>query len=231
MWIKKVWYTSYMKKHTFFFFIPVGIAALFIIVASIARIELPERPSLPSQKKQEFQSEQVQPIVNDLSPAFGPQDAKVTVVEFLDFQCPFCGASHQGVMEALQTYKDKPVRFVFRQLPIFTIHPYALQAANAALCAHEQKQYLAMHDLLFRNQEKIAPDIFITFAQNLGLNLSAFNTCVAEKKYQSIIQKDLSDAESLGLTGTPTWFINEERIIGSLSENDLKAIIDTYLEK
>jgi protein-disulfide isomerase len=221
-----------MNKSKAAFFLPVGAALLFLVFAVIARIE----PTVPNRApdRMEKTDQQKTPsllIVNDLDPAFGPQEAKVTVVEFVDFQCPYCRASHEPLMQTMQKYAAESVRFVFRQLPIFSLHPHALSAAHATLCAHEQNQYLAMQNLLFQRQDTMAPELFVTIAKEIGLNLTAFNTCVAEKKYQSIIQKDLSDAEALELTGTPTWFINGERIVGALSKEDLMSVIDEYLGK
>ncbi len=221
-----------MNKQKLAFFIPVAAALLFVVFALIGRIEppVPNRPSV-QEKKSHTQLDQNDLIINDLDPSFGPKDAKVTVVEFVDFQCPYCKASHKPLMEVMDKYQNASVRFIFRQLPIFSIHPYALQAANAALCAQEQNQYLAMQNLFFQRQEKITSEVFTPFASEIGLALAPFHTCLAEKKYQSIIQKDISDAEKLGLTGTPTWFINGERIVGALSKDDLIGIIDEYLAK
>ncbi len=221
-----------MNKSKLAFSIPVGAALLFVVFAVIARIE-PDFQNSASRQAQKIDTKKsLHPaILNDLSPSFGSQNAKVTVVEFLDFQCPYCAAAHTGLMEAMNMYRNAPVRFVFRQMPVLSIHPYSMQAANAALCAHEQKQYLAMQNILFTRQKEITPEAFSGFASKIGLNLSAFNSCTDEKKYQSIIQKDLSDAAALGITGTPTWFINGERSVGALSKDDLSFIIDKYLEE
>ncbi|MBI4272989.1 thioredoxin domain-containing protein [Candidatus Uhrbacteria bacterium] len=221
-----------MDKNKLVFMLPVGAALLFVVFALIGRIEAPaQKRASDQEKKSSVQQNQSALIIHDLDPTFGPKDAKVTVVEFVDFQCPYCRASHEPLMEVMEKYRTSSVRFMFRQMPIIASHPYALQAANAALCAHEQNQYLAMQNLFFVRQEQIAQDIFVKFAKELRLNLTAFNTCFAEKKYQSIIQKDLSDAEGLSLTGTPTWFFNEERVIGALTKEDMISVIETHLAK
>lgn len=222
-----------MKKQYIIFGIPVGITLLGIFFFALAQLpkELPSAKTQTSNNKNSDIKSQEKIVVNELSPSIGPVDAKVTVVEFLDFQCPYSRESEEPLKTTIKKYENSSVRFIFRQLPIFTIHPYALQAANATMCAEEQHKYFEMHDLIFTNQEQLEPASFTQFAQELSLDLVSFNTCLAEKKYQPIIEKDLEDAQSLQITGTPTWFINGERIIGAVTTDTLGSAIDKYLEK
>lgn len=170
-------------------------------------------------------------ITNPLAPSFGPKDARVAVVEFLDFQCPYCGANHEDLMRVMKKYQEASVRFEFRQFPISSIHPHAVQAAQAALCSHEQGKYLEMQNIMFTHQDDIKPEAYTPWAAELGMNLAQFNTCLAEKKYSPVIKKDLADAQLLGIQGTPTWFINGERIVGQISFDEMTAIIDDYLSR
>ena len=219
-----------MRRQYIIFLVPVSITLLAIFFFALAGLkEGPNTRESETKKQTQEKKSQEQFIVNDLDPSVGPHDAKVIVVEFVDFQCPYCRASHEAVTDAMKHYANLSVRFVFRQLPIFTKHPYALQASNAALCAGEQKKYIEMQDLFFMRQEQIQPAIYTQYAQELGLDLTSFNTRLAEKKYQPIIQKDLADAESLQVNATPTWFINTERIVGALTKEELQSAIDTHL--
>lgn len=159
----------------------------------------------------------------------GPADAKVTVVEFYDYQCPFSLQVAPVVEQLMDAYKDKSVRFQFRHLPIIAIHPYALPAARATLCAKEQGKFLSMHTTIFNNQNTLSPASPYEFSQKIGLNLRSFNTCLTSDKYNSTIEKDYQDAIELGITGTPTFFINDKKIVGAASYEELKEAIDSEL--
>ncbi|MBI4252691.1 DsbA family protein [Candidatus Uhrbacteria bacterium] len=161
----------------------------------------------------------------------GPDQATVTVVEFIDFQCPFCRAAHPTLARIMDEYKDRPVRFMFRHFPIISIHPLALPASNASLCANEQKQFLPYYDILYTRQDEISLANLVIFAESLGLNLRQFNACLAEKRYESLIRQDVRDGLNLGLEGTPTWFINDTRLVGAVPYEKLKEAIEQELKK
>lgn len=224
-----------MKKKYFFFLTPVILTLLVIAFIVAAQESAKNKRSQRNQSANEKLDDNKllqryeTLIYNSMSPSFGPRNARVSVVEFLDFQCPYCQASHEGLMRLMKKYQSSSVRFEFRQFPLTAIHEYALPAAHAALCAHEQNKYLAMQDIFFTRQEQINQESFSRWAAELGLNLAQYNACVADKKYTSLIKKDLSDAQSLGIQGTPTWFINGERVVGAISYEELSAIVEDYL--
>lgn len=170
-------------------------------------------------------------IISPDAVSVGSAQATVTVVEFLDFQCPFCRAAHPVLMRIMDEYKNKPVRFMFRHFPLISIHPLALPASNASLCANEQKKFLPYYDLLYTRQDEISLAQLVTFAGSLGLNLQQFNACLADKRYESLIRQDVRDGLSLGLEGTPTWFINNTRLIGAVPYETLKEEIEKELKK
>lgn len=170
-------------------------------------------------------------IVSPSAVSIGPKDARVTVVEFLDFQCPFCRAAHPTFMRLLQEYQGQSVRFVFRHFPIVSIHPHALPASNASLCAHEQGQFLPYYNLLYTRQDEISLAGLVTFARELNLNLQQFNSCLAEKRYESMIKEDVRAALDLGVEGTPTWFINDVRLVGALPYETFKNTIENELNQ
>ena len=120
---------------------------------------------------------------------------------------------------------------MFRHIPLISIHPLALPASNASLCANEQKKFLPYYDLLYTRQDEISLANLVIFAESLGLNLQQFNTCLSDKRYESLIRQDVRDGLSLGLEGTPTWFVNNTRIIGAVPYETLKSTIDKELEK
>ncbi|MBI2644858.1 DsbA family protein [Candidatus Uhrbacteria bacterium] len=161
--------------------------------------------------------------------AQGPKDASVTVVEYFDFLCPFSKQSAQTVERLTQTYATSSVRFVFRQAPAANVYPASLPASNASLCANEQGKFFPMYSLLFGQQKKITAENFSFFAYELGLDKSMFDACMDSRKYQKWISKDLSDAVTLGLNGTPTWFINEKRFVGAMPFDVLSQYIQDEL--
>lgn len=225
-------YSIYMKgKH-----ITAFIAALLIILGAGALFLFAQQGGLPTlplmQAPQNSSSANTGgAITSPSSITIGPKNAKVTVVEFLDFQCPFCRAVHPTFMKIMQDYADQPVRFMFRHFPLISIHPLALPASNASLCAHEQDKFLPYYNLLYTRQDEISLAGLVSFAQGLGLNLKQFNTCLAEKRYESLIRQDVSDALSLHIEGTPTWFVNDTRLVGALPYETFKAAIDKELTK
>ena len=163
-----------------------------------------------------------------LAPSVGPDaaHAKVTVVEFLDFQCPYCQVSAGIVVQLFEKYQGQPVRFVFRNLPLETLHPYATPAAHAGLCANEQKKFIPFYSIAYSRQSEITPDNLYLFARDAGLNMNSFSSCMSKGIYYSQIQKDVSDAINLGAQGTPTWFINGQRFEGALTFEVLSTIIN-----
>lgn len=186
----------------------------------------------PSQSQQIFnQSFNSGAVDSSYSFSVGPKDARVVVVEFLDYQCPYCRQTVPVVRQLMHMYKDASVRFVFRELPLVKIHPFALPAAEAALCAKEQSKYLELHDVFFLKQELIAPENMRSLIQEAGIDYPSFEKCFVESRYHQFVVKDLTDAQNLGLYGTPTFFINEERIVGAATLSDLQSIIDRELRK
>lgn len=171
----------------------------------------------------------IQHAQSDIAASVGPKNAKVVVVEFLDYQCPFCKASHPTLLRLLNEYANRPVRFEFRNFPITSTHPFALPAALASLCAHEQGKFLDFYSMAFTRQQEISLKGLSTFAKDLDLNLASFNACMAEKRYEPFIKKDVDDALALSVEGTPTWFINSTRIVGAVPYETFTSAIEKEL--
>lgn len=158
----------------------------------------------------------------------GPADAPITIVEFSDYQCPFCRRWHAQVYEPLLASYPGKIRLVYRNLPLTSLHPDALAAAEAAMCAGEQDVYWKYHDKLFSG-ESLGNNVYLQYAQELGLNMTAFQNCLSNHKYQKAIQTDSDFAINLGIQSTPTFFINGLAIVGAQPLEVFKQVIDKEL--
>lgn len=174
------------------------------------------------------------------NPTLGKKDAPVTVIEFSDYQCPFCRRFFETTLPALKKdYVDTgKVRYVFRDFPLDQIHPQARKAAEAAHCAADQGKYWEMHDLLFQNQRELPAEKLKDYAQRLGLNGVAFTLCLDAGKHGSRVQKGYDDGVSAGVRGTPAFFVGKTRaddtiegllISGARPVNDFRQEIERLL--
>jgi protein-disulfide isomerase len=161
--------------------------------------------------------------------ALGPDPAPVTIVEFSDFQCPYCQQSVQVLKELRHLYGDK-IRLVYRDYP-GPNHPYARQAAEAAQCAGEQGKFWEYHDLLFDRQSSGTGWDFVALAREAGLQQSAFEICLSSGRFREEITKDLQDGLKLGITSTPTFFVNGRPLVGAQPLASFQALIDRILEQ
>ena len=161
-------------------------------------------------------------------PSKGPADAAVTIVEFSDFECPYCGGFYPTLKEIEKNYKDK-IRIVYRQFPLTSIHPRAMKAAEASLCANDQGQFWQMHDAMFTDQSKLEVADLKDKAVKLSLNAAAFNACLDSSKYASNIKNEILEGAKLGVNGTPSMFINGRFLSGDQPYEDLAKLIDEEL--
>ena len=169
-------------------------------------------------------------VSGDRGFALGPKDAPVTIVEFSDFQCPFCKTATATIKQVLDKYPDK-VRLVFRDYPLASIHPQAPKAHEAARCAGDQAKFWEYHDVLFERSPKIAPQDLKQYAQELKLDATAFGQCLDSGKYTAEVDKDFQEGVGLGLTGTPSFFINGKQIVGAQPLAAFQRIVDGELAK
>lgn len=164
------------------------------------------------------------------NPAIGPENAPVTIIEFSDYQCPYCKRWYDTVNARLLADYAGRIRFVYRDLPLSSIHPEAQAAAEAANCAGEQNAYWPYHDALFSAKYGLSHDAYIQYASELGLDVNSFNTCVTERRYQDEVNSDASVGASMGLNGTPTFFVNGLKVVGSQPFEVFQQIIDNELK-
>ncbi|HEU4340435.1 MAG TPA: DsbA family protein [Candidatus Binatia bacterium] len=161
-------------------------------------------------------------------PFKGPETAPVTIVKFEDFQCPFCKQGQPIFAELLSRYNGK-IRVVHKDLPLDSIHPQARPAAEAARCAQEQQKFWDYHDKLYASAPHLAAADLKTYAKEVGLDLGLFERCLNAGKYKELVQNNLMQGAKLGITGTPTFFINGREVSGAQPIEAFTTIIDEEL--
>lgn len=161
-------------------------------------------------------------------PPRGNPNAPIKIVEFSDFQCPACKASHPIIDRIFQDYQGKVVLY-YRNFPL-KMHENSFIAAESAQCANEQGKFWEYHDILFKNQNKLDKENLKRYAENLGLNEEQFNLCLENEKYKDEINFDISEGKRLGIQGTPTFFINGKEVFGG-NEQELRKLIEEELKK
>lgn len=162
-------------------------------------------------------------------PSRGPADAKVTLVEFSDFECPFCAKGRDVVEQVMAAYPGQ-IRLVFRQYPL-PFHENAAKAAEAALCADEQGKFWPMHDALFANPQALSPDELKQHAQGVGVDEAKFAECLDSGRMAERVKEDVAAGEAAGVDGTPAFFINGVRLTGAQPLEEFKRIIDRELKR
>ena len=204
--------------------------AIVIILLIVVIVQLQKRDTVNEAVEQP--SEQSTLNADD-DPFIGPEDAEIVVIEFSDYQCPYCGAS-EGTHEALiSQFKAKSpdyeaavpklrelaeqgkIKFVYRDFPL-SGHQYAQKAAEASECADEQGKFWEYHDALFENQETLDVASLKTYASDLGLDTKEFDECLDSGSMADEVQKDFDDGTRAGVDGTPAFFINDQKLSGAL---------------
>lgn len=162
-------------------------------------------------------------------PFQGPASAPVVLVEFSDFQCPYCRSFSSTLKQVMEKY-DGQVRLVFRQFPLTNIHKDAERAAEASLCAAGQNRFWELHDFFFENPGKLSEEDILNQAEELGLDREAFNSCLSGGASESMVREDVRVGAAAGVEGTPTLFVNGRFFSGNYPLEQIAAIIDEELE-
>ncbi|GAB4538504.1 MAG: hypothetical protein Fur002_02070 [Anaerolineales bacterium] len=240
-------------KISYFYAVLVVLAFAVGILVGFAAAERTRPAVIVQQQQPAAAAPTPQPVVYDIStagfPSLGPADAPITIVEFSDYQCPFCYRWKTQVYDQLQAAYPGKLRFVYRNFPL-SFHQNAFPAAEAALCAGDQNAYWQYHDALFENYDLLNNESnavleqaqFNQFAADLNLDVTAFEECMTSRKYQQFINDDMAYTATLppdyvdgqpeaAVGGTPTFFINGHRLGGAYPFEYFKDIIDAELAK
>ena len=164
-------------------------------------------------------------LIEENDPVLGNADAEITIIEFSDFQCPYCARAFEGAITDFKNsdyFKNGDVNLVYKQFPLNSIHPYAQKAGEASLCAQEQGKFWEMHDKLFTNQVALTVSDLKQYASQLGLNTAQFNSCLDDSKYRTEVSKESAQAQSAGGSGTPFF------VIVNIATGDATAVSGAY---
>jgi len=170
------------------------------------------------------------PIPTLGSPAMGPADARITMVEFSDFQCPYCSRATAQINATLKAYPND-VRLIFKQYPLAELHPAAALSAAAALAAHAQGKFWPMHDVMFANRSRLSRPSILAWAKEIGLDMQRFTADLDSEAIRKAVVRDVADGDKAGVEGTPTVFLNGQRYNGDLAPEAIKPVIDSELKR
>ena len=173
----------------------------------------------------EWEGALTMPVTEDRDHIQGPTEAAVTLVEYGDYECPYCGAAYPIIKE-VQARMGERLRFVFRNFPITTSHPHAEQAAEAAEAAAAQGKFWQMHDLLYENQRRLSDRDLLAYAGQLGLDLERFGNELTEHAHAARVREDFMSGVRSGVNGTPTFYINGARHDDSYELETLLAALE-----
>jgi protein-disulfide isomerase len=163
------------------------------------------------------------------SPSIGPANARITLIEFSDFQCPYCGKASRQIAAILKAYPND-VKLIFKQFPL-DFHPQAQVSAQAALAANQQGKFWELHDLMFANRNILSRRSILLWADAIKLDMKRFNADIDSEPLKKVVARDVDDGIKAGVEGTPTLFINGQRYNGSLELDAIKPVLDGKLKK
>jgi protein-disulfide isomerase len=163
-------------------------------------------------------------------PSKGPPAAKITLVEFSDFQCPFCSKAAFQLEELINRHPGD-IRLVYKQYPIVLVHNQAMLASRASLAANNQGKFWLMHDRMFSNGTKLTRENIIAWAKEFNLDMPRFLKDLDSKEVAAMVDRDIKEADDIGVLGTPTVFLNGKRYNGELTVADFGKVIDGELKK
>lgn len=213
-------------KHWWLFCITVTTLGLCVVGLFVVRLRpVPISSSVTSSAEATLQ----EPTITVANPQKGPKDAAITIVEYGDFQCVSCRELASTLDTLQRTYPDQ-VRIVWKHFPNETVHPLATKAGEAAACAKEQNAFWLYHDELYRRQTYLSEGEFPLIARDLELNTDIFTSCLNNDETLPLVRRDFEEGLALGLAATPTIYLNQEKIVGAISLNELDAKIRSLLK-
>ena len=190
--------------------------------------EAEKRANAEKQRLEEQFDNPVDVEIGD-SPVKGPKSAPVTVVEFSDFQCPYCSKGNQVMKDLAKAYPEK-VKLVFKHLPL-PFHPEAKPAAVASIAAQRQGKFWEMHDKLFENQGALGEELYVSLAKEIGLDVKKFQKDMKDPALAKQVEEDMALGTKLGIRGTPGYFVNGVQVRGAQPLPRFKELVDRWLEK
>ncbi|MCJ7701577.1 MAG: DsbA family protein [Anaerolineales bacterium] len=211
---------TFKRAHLYAVLLPLAFVAglaLGFVFWGRAVAEVPQTAVRPTVEPSDTQPQEITRynILEDDDPVFGPEDAPITIIEFSDFECPYCRKWHLEVWpRLLEAYPDQ-IRLVYRDFPLTNIHANATPAASAANCAGEQGEYWAFNDLLFSMRLDLNKTSYHDYADELGLDVEAFDQCLESGRHNAEVMADLEYAANLGISSTPTFFVNGIPVVGA----------------
>jgi len=196
-----------------------------VIIESVQAYQL-QQQQLVEKRRQAFLEElKINPkAVIGSSPTTGATELKTILVEFSDFQCPFCGKAQETLKPLIAKYQDE-VTLVYKHFPLVSIHPQAMPAAKAAWAANQQGKFWEYHDALFSQQDKLGEEFYLDLAQTLNLDLELFNRDRNSKAADAAIQQDLQLAAKLELSGTPSFLLQSEKFSGAVQLSAIEKVL------
>jgi len=203
------------KKISLYVLIVLAVAVIFIFASSVLSF---------FNNKSDYNF----PEVESKNPILGKKNTPVVIVEYGDFQCPYC-QELASIFRDVYTEYEGEVSIVWKDFPLYEIHDQSLNAAKAARCAQKQDKFWQMHDLLFQNQKKLADDLYVSLASGLEIDTDKFIECYNNNETLDLVQKDIEEGTNLGVQGTPHFFINNYEVTELIEEEQLKDIIDDLL--
>ena len=171
-------------------------------------------PGAGRSQKQALTAQAAEAFVRPLNPVRGEAESPVTIIAFIDFECPFCQASFPTFATVMERYA--PVtRVVFKHFPIESIHPNSMQAGLAAACAQEQGKFWEYYSLVF-TEKRLDAESLVSYAKTLSLDENQFRTCLSTERFRALVEQDFEDGAQLGVAGTPTYFVNGKKVEGNV---------------
>lgn len=213
--------------HRWLTFLTIGVLSLIVFIffgLRLRPIEIPEPPTASTTGELE------EPTVTFVNPSRGPEDARLTLIVFSDFQCDACQTIATSLDVVLKTYPND-VRLVWKDMPNESLHAFATPAAIAAHCADRQGAFWAYHDELFVKQSYLSESQFTQIASTRGLNMDTFQSCYDARDTLPIVTKDYEEGLALGITSTPTLWVGDQILVGAIPAQDLITLVDTLLQE
>ncbi len=193
------------------------------------RDETSQGTEVPQTQNEQVQAIRRYEIPEDDDPVYGPETAEITIIEFSDFECPYCRKWHTEVWPQLKAAYPDQIRLVYRDFPLTNIHPNATSAASAANCAGDQDLYWEFNEFLYSGSHSLSKTSYLAYADELGMDMDAFTECLESGKYNSEVMADLEFAANFGVSSTPTFFVNGIPVVGAQPFEVFSDLIDKEL--